>query len=120
MLSQDSADKMFSTALLPWAASCGAKARVTARVPKKWVSSSSRMAARSPVSSEDPVDEPALLTRIATPFAVCAAAATDAGSATSRAIGVTPAISSGEVSSRYGVSQNSGPLWSMSWTADRR
>ena len=93
MLSQDSADKMFSTAPLPWAASCGVKARVTARVPKKWVSISSRMAARSPVSSDDPVDEPALFTRIATPLAACAAAATEAGSVMSRAMGVTPARS---------------------------
>ena len=93
MLSQDSADKMFSTALLPWAASCGVKARVTARVPKKMVSISSRMAARSPVSSDDLVDEPALFTRIATPLADRAAAATEAGSVMSRAIGVTPARS---------------------------
>ena len=62
-------------------------------MPKKWVSISSRMAAGSPVSSEDPVDEPALLTRIATPLAARAAAATEAGSVMSKAIGVTPARS---------------------------
>jgi hypothetical protein len=59
-------------------------ALVAARVPKKWVSISSRMAARSPVSSHDPVDELALLTRIATPLADCATAATEAESVMSR------------------------------------
>ena len=84
---------MFRTALRCWAASCGANARMTSSVPKKWVSSSSRTSARSPVSSEAPVEEPALLIRIATSPVAAAAAATDAGSVTSRAIGVTPSRS---------------------------
>ena len=92
-LTQESTDRTFSTALCSCSASCGAKARVTARVPKKWVSISSRTSARSPVSSEAPVPDPALLIRIETSRVAAAAAATDAGSVTSRAIGVTPSRS---------------------------
>src|SRR5437660_2974975 len=92
-LTQESTDRTFRIALCSCSASCGAKALVTASVPWKWVSISSRMSARSPVSSEAPVPEPALLMRIATSRVAAAAAATDAGSVTSSAIGVTPARS---------------------------
>ena len=50
-LTQASADRMFSTALCRCRASCGAKARVTASVPKKWVSISSRMSGPGPRSA---------------------------------------------------------------------
>src|ERR1700757_2384164 len=62
---QESTDRTFRTALCSCAASCGAKARVTASVPWKWVSISSRMSARSPVSSEAPYREPGARSRSA-------------------------------------------------------
>ena len=55
------------------------------------------------MSSEAPVPEPALLMRIATSRVAAAAAATDAGSVTSSAIGVTPARSTAAGVARGGV-----------------
>ena len=92
-LTQDSTDSTFSTAPPPAAASWGANARVTASVPKKCVSSSSLMSSSEPSSRPAPVADPALLiSRLTSPVA-SAAAATDAGSVMSSAIGVTPARS---------------------------
>ena len=74
----------------PFAAIAGANARVTASVPKKCVSISSRSFSRSPSSSDAPVPTPALLTRSVTSPAASAAAATEAWSVMSSATGTAP------------------------------
>src|SRR5215469_8510228 len=71
------------------------------------------MADKSPVSKEEPVDDPALLTRIETPRVAAAAACTDAGSVTSRAIGVTPSRSTdaGLRAAAYTAAPRSRSCW---------
>src|SRR3954447_16612913 len=87
---QDSTDSTFTSAPPPLAASTGANARVTRTGPQKLVSNSARAPARSAAPTREPApDTPALLTTSVTSVSCSAAAATAAGSVTSRATGVS-------------------------------
>jgi hypothetical protein len=86
----ESTDRMFTSAPPPLAASTGANARVTASVPKKFVSMSRRRSSIGPDSNDAPDDTPALFTTSVTSPSCCATWAASAASVTSSPIGTTP------------------------------
>ena len=103
-----------STAPPPLASMTGAKARVTASGPKKFVSISRRTASRSPATSGVPVEMPALLTSSVASDAMRAASRIDSSSVTSSRSGVTPGRST--VSGRRAAAYTLAPR-STSWAA---
>src|ERR1019366_6599560 len=100
----------------PFAVILGANARTTDEVPKKWVSISSRMASRSPLSRFAPVDDPALLIRRVTSPAASAAAGTDvdggaAGKEFGGEVAAEAAVCAGDQGGCCGEVHGESPGW---------